>query len=674
MKHIDEEASLGERGENSEGQGESSRTSAERGREPLTPTNFAKVEKSLAALGYFTPSSRRVRTGKVKKITFTREVDGKKVEVTAEIVPSALSGLPITADQDKYLAFQELITGIMQKEGKIANPIRFKSADLIRLLQNDTDAGKHYREISEWLDVMTSTTIRSQGVVWSAGQKRHITDRFHVFDRSVSVGKELEDGSIADANLVWLSSWQLDNINQKYLLPIDLESYRQLKNHIAKALVLHLQIWLFASHKAGSFEKRYEELCEILDITQHRAPSLISRQLKPSLDELVGHEYLEKWRIEKTSDRKAFKVVLFHGSKFHRDRRKRVEQKNRDRSEPIIVAESHSPDDPTPPEFGRIQATPEKANSPHAGRVKRGSQRPSESRGGELGPERDVEPVRASEMPDMVFGESERFGIGTPAGKVEAQSGADPQTDTLNTEGTQPTRPDETRAFDRSSEVERETRPVDRTSIPRILDDFVARGLMASAAMNLLSSLSADRVVSVRDYLDYWDEQKRKRDVGPGLLYDLIKNGDPLPATFITSRKLEAIKTAEERRNRLNQAKRSLERAYEEYQDKVLDRKIGELSPGEYDRQYQARSEAILSRGSFFERLQDTPLFKKLVLGEVRAEIRKSTVMFTFTEFCRQEGHHILAEFGVAFEDIGLTNLPRENDSGTDGTSSTVLQ
>ena len=45
------------------------------------PTAFAKVEKSLASLGFFTPSSRRIKNQKVKRIGFTREIDGKQVGV-----------------------------------------------------------------------------------------------------------------------------------------------------------------------------------------------------------------------------------------------------------------------------------------------------------------------------------------------------------------------------------------------------------------------------------------------------------------------------------------------------------------------------------------------------------------------------------------------------------------
>jgi hypothetical protein len=215
---------------------------------PAPAPAFTKVEKSLASLGFFTPSSRRIKDQKVKRVGFTREIDGKRVEVSAEIHPSGVFGLPVTADQDKYLALQKIITRILQSEGKLTNPIRFKSADLLRLL-NNTKAGKNYKEISEWLDVMSSTTIISNGAAYAAGQKRFIRERFRVFDRAVSVGRELEDGTVADANYVWLSAWQLENINSGFLLPIDLETYRVLKNHIAKALVPLLQIWLFATTK-----------------------------------------------------------------------------------------------------------------------------------------------------------------------------------------------------------------------------------------------------------------------------------------------------------------------------------------------------------------------------------------------------------------------------------------
>ena len=292
----------------------------------LVPAEFTKVEKNLASLGFFTPSSKRIKEAKAKTVSITAVLNGNRIEAKATIVPAALYGLPITADQDKYLALQKFITDLRQRQGgRVANPISFSSAELLQLLQQ-ADAGKNYREIDEWLNVMASTMIISEGAVYLAGKKRWVKDRFHVFDRAVSFGKELEPGVTADRNYVWLSDWQLENINNNHLIPIDLETYRQLRNHIAKTLVPLLQIWLFASRKEGSFEKRYEELCQILSIRQYYQISRIKEQLGPSLDELTQHGYLASWQAEKTTDDKAYKIILRHGEKFHRDRRRRLAQ------------------------------------------------------------------------------------------------------------------------------------------------------------------------------------------------------------------------------------------------------------------------------------------------------------------------------------------------------------
>jgi hypothetical protein len=48
----------------------------------------------------------------------------------------------------------------------------------------------------------------------------------------VAFGMEMPDGSTAERNYVWLSDWQIENINNNYLMPIDFETYRKLRNHI----------------------------------------------------------------------------------------------------------------------------------------------------------------------------------------------------------------------------------------------------------------------------------------------------------------------------------------------------------------------------------------------------------------------------------------------------------
>jgi hypothetical protein len=520
------------------------------------PTAFAKVEKSLASLGFFTPSSRRIKNQKVKRVGFTREIDGKRVEVSAEIHPSGMFGLPVTADQDKYLALQQIITNTLQSEGKITNPIRFKSSELLRLLNTSTRAGRNYKAISDWLDVMSATSIISNGAVYTTGQKRFLRDRLHVFERAISFGKEMEDGTLADANYIWLSAWQLENINNKFLVPIDLETYRDLKNHIAKALVPLLQVWLYASKKAESFEKRYADLCEILTLQMYRSPSQILRQFKPSLDELTQHGYLEKWRIEKTSDRKSYKMVLFHGPKFHRDRRRRLEQK--DHAEPSVVV-------------GEFEAA--ELNLPEPGRLE-----------------------------------------GAPALRVNtfAESSAYDRNEVPGTQG-------------------------------KLVDDLSARGLMPSAVLKLLGSLPSTRLETIPDYIEYFDSAKNGGNVGPGLLYDLIKNGAPLPAGFETTRQKAERVAAEDRAKNHARVQEALKAEYEAYARQIIDRSIAELPPGEYDRRVVAYMAEPANQSDFWK--ERPAMAEQFARHAVSMEISKGISLPAYEDFCRRELPRIAAKF-----------------------------
>src|SRR3974390_3879576 len=98
-----------------------------------SPQEFIHIEKNLAALGFFTPSSNRIKGSKKKTILFSKEIKGKRVEVRANILPSAEFGLPVTADQDKYLALMKIISEARQLQSEVKNPIGFTSADLLRI-------------------------------------------------------------------------------------------------------------------------------------------------------------------------------------------------------------------------------------------------------------------------------------------------------------------------------------------------------------------------------------------------------------------------------------------------------------------------------------------------------------------------------------------------------------
>lgn len=317
--------------------------------ETVAEIDFVRIEKNLAELGFFTPTSKRVKNLKSKTITLTRDIDGNRVDCKVTFVPGALYGLPSTADQDKWLSFQKFISDLQQEVGRVTNPITFLSADMLRML-GQTASGTNFKDIDEWLDRMWSTSIISEGMVYYAGKKIRIKDRtpIKVFTRAVTAGATLDDGSIAEKNYVWLSDWQLENVNNSHQIPVDFETYKKLKNNIAKTLVPLLQIWLYATRKKGMFEKRYEEICQLLDTTQYQHASKIVEKLGPSLDELKQHKYLAAWRVEKTSDGSGFKIIFFHGEKFQRDLRRRLTPATEPDPDSQPVNASARPQEPPP--------------------------------------------------------------------------------------------------------------------------------------------------------------------------------------------------------------------------------------------------------------------------------------------------------------------------------------
>ena len=284
----------------------------------ISPPTFTKIEKNLAFLGFFSPSSKHSKKHKSKRVVFDRTTDGKRVEVSATIIPGAVYGLPLTADQDKFLALQKIINDVQRRDGEVKNPVSFSSADILRLTKHKKN-GDRYKEIKEWLFLMDSVQILSEGVVWLSGKKKWAQESLRLFSRVVAVGEELDSGKIADKYYVWLSDWMLANIRNTYLLPVDLDTYHRLRTSLAKVLVPLLQIRLYASRKAGRFEIRYHKLSQILGVTRCRYLADIKKQLIPSLNELTAHGYLAGWQILPTQNRSDYKLVFLHGKKFLQD-------------------------------------------------------------------------------------------------------------------------------------------------------------------------------------------------------------------------------------------------------------------------------------------------------------------------------------------------------------------
>jgi hypothetical protein len=149
----------------------------------------------------------------------------------------------------------------------------------------------------------------------------------------VAYGGELEDGTIADCHHVWLSDWQMENINKHWLLSLDYDLHKQLRKPIAKALLSLLQIGFYAS--AGTYTKRYDELCQFLGITKYKAQSRIKQQLDPSFKELQIQGFLADWDYDENKLHRTYNITWQAGDRFYKSR-KLLKQREKHLTRPAL--------------------------------------------------------------------------------------------------------------------------------------------------------------------------------------------------------------------------------------------------------------------------------------------------------------------------------------------------
>lgn len=274
--------------------------------------DLVRVEKSLHSLGFFASNTSRENSRTVVQII--RRADGQKVQAKAVIEGIPSLGLPTTADRDKYMAFMKIALDQRDLQGQLSNPVRFTGADMIKLLRL-RKGGFHYDEINDWCKRMVATTIMSESSIFLADRRQYVSDIFHVFDRVLLVGEELDDGSRSEHYQVYLSQWQLKNLNQGYFLPLDFNAYLKLSRDIAKALFGHLSVWFYAS-RGQMIEKNYTDLCQLLHIRAYPHISKARSVLAPSLEELTAIGYLANWELVRTTRGGEFKLVLTPGNRL----------------------------------------------------------------------------------------------------------------------------------------------------------------------------------------------------------------------------------------------------------------------------------------------------------------------------------------------------------------------
>lgn len=282
-----------------------------------------QIEKSVSTMGFFSVKSGIPADGKLERtIKVNRNTPEGRVEGKATIAAlRATGGFCGIEEQDVYYAILSAVTEAIALGDEIPIPLAFPPGELLRRM-GKSDSGVNYERLSRQLKRLAGTTVVSEKSLYrvSTGSWENSDEVFRIIDRVVIKGEKLADGTVSNEHLIWLSSWQIENLQGHHRLVVDYQRYLMLNRPIARAIVPYLQLWLFASRKDGkqSCERVYDQLCELLGITVETMLSRIRAQFGPSCQELQEAGYIKRWEVRQVAGlvRKRYKLVFFHGPAF----------------------------------------------------------------------------------------------------------------------------------------------------------------------------------------------------------------------------------------------------------------------------------------------------------------------------------------------------------------------
>jgi len=122
------------------------------------------------------------------------------------------------------------------------------------------------------------TGIKSERAFYHKGKKQWISTVFGLYDGIVFKGEQLEDGTIAETNLLYLGDIYLQSLNSFYVKPIDYDYFKSLKSKIVSRLyeILGVKYYGLQNKRQNYICYRYSKLCQLLPVTPHKYVSWLN--------------------------------------------------------------------------------------------------------------------------------------------------------------------------------------------------------------------------------------------------------------------------------------------------------------------------------------------------------------------------------------------------------------
>ena len=176
----------------------------------------------------------------------------------------------------------------------MANPIQIPLDRLCRVI-GIHDSGANKELVVNSIRRMVPTTIESHGTLCSKSGDRYLSDTFYLFDRAVFKGLVLPDGNQAGTNMLYLSEWYLNNLNNGHVCPLNFGYQMQLRGSITARLyeILSVKYYGVFMHQSEYIRFNYHEPCAILPIGPQRHFSRAIQALKAAPEELGETGYIK---------------------------------------------------------------------------------------------------------------------------------------------------------------------------------------------------------------------------------------------------------------------------------------------------------------------------------------------------------------------------------------------
>ena len=240
----------------------------------------------------------------------------KKAKIEWNVVATSKYGYPGPLAKNIHKVIEEKVSQLIPP---VENPICIgafsKFAEKMKL---NTKGGTFYKDIKEALVRIVTTSVRSKGAFYSKGDEKYIDDTFHLYDRIVFRGEKLRSGEIAEDNYIYLGSWYLDNINARYVKPIDYDYYQSLSLPIAERFYEILSVKFYGLLEGGGkfIRYRYSTLCDLLPSKKQKYLSWAKKSFNPSHNKLVDTGFLSGVSWEKIKGVKGdWHLYYFPGSR-----------------------------------------------------------------------------------------------------------------------------------------------------------------------------------------------------------------------------------------------------------------------------------------------------------------------------------------------------------------------